>query len=107
MDSDKKKWHHYLVNKYTIVGTVFIIYTIFFDQNSYLMHKELNREIEQLKEDIIYYENQLKKQQEELKSLKNNRDYYERVAREKYFMKRPNEDVFIIKRKDSIPSSDE
>ncbi|MRI63378.1 septum formation initiator family protein [Ornithobacterium rhinotracheale] len=88
--------------KYIIVLILFSVWMLFFDQNSFLMHKELNNEIDKLNEDIEYYQKELDAQNQELKQLENNKSSYEKIAREKYFMKKSNEDIFIIELKDSI-----
>ncbi|MBV7441759.1 septum formation initiator family protein [Weeksellaceae bacterium TAE3-ERU29] len=103
MSEENKKWYSFLWNKYLIVGALFIVWMLFFDQNSYLLHKELDDEIQELEEDITYYKKELAKQEEQLNDLEKNKDSYERLAREKYFMKKPNEDIFIIEtKKDSV-----
>ena len=98
-ENKNKRWYSFLWNKYLIVGGVFVVWMIFFDQNSYLLHKELDDDIQKLEEDINYYKSELAKQEEQLKNLEKNKDSYERLAREKYFMKKPNEDIFIIETK--------
>ncbi|MGP2571286.1 FtsB family cell division protein [Ornithobacterium rhinotracheale] len=88
--------------KYVIVTVAFSVWMLFFDQNSFLMHKELSSEISKLNEDVEYYQKELDAQNEELKQLEHNKNSYEKIAREKYFMKKSNEDIFIIELKDSI-----
>lgn len=88
--------------KYFVVLVIFVIWMLFFDQNSFLMHKELHQEITKLHEDIDYYQKELNAQNEELKKLEKDKSSYERIAREKYFMKKNNEDIYIIELKDSI-----
>lgn len=102
-ESKNKRWYSFLWNKYLIVGIIFTVWMIFFDQNSYLLHKELDDEIQKLEEDIDYYKSELAEQEVQLNNLEKNKDSYERLAREKYFMKKPNEDIFIIEtKKDSV-----
>lgn len=96
------KWYHYLWNKYIIIGIFFIIWMLFFDQNSYILHKELNKDIKILNEDKVYFEKILKSEMEELEDLKNNPEKIEKLAREKYLMKRDNEDIFVIEIKDTV-----
>lgn len=92
-----------LPNKYFIIGFLFIIWMIFFDQNSYLLQNQLSNEIEKTKNDIAYYKENIKKEKQELDSLKNTPEIYERIAREKYLMKKSDETIFLIQPKqDSI-----
>ncbi len=86
-------------NKYFIVTLGFLVWLLFLDANSYLTQKELNQTIENLKEDIQFYQNEMEKDNTVLEKL-DNKGTYEKIAREKYHMKKPNEDVFIIKKQD-------
>ena len=83
------------------MSSIFIIWMIFLDTNSYLIHSRLNNEIEQL---IIKKEN-LKKEIEKDKKFINDMkdlDKYEAFARENFYMKKNGEEIYIIEYKDSI-----
>ena len=83
------------------MSSIFIIWMIFLDTNSYLIHSRLNNEIEQL---IIKKEN-LKKEIEKDKKFINDMkdlDKYEAFARENFYMKKDGEEIYIIEYKDSI-----
>ena len=97
-----KKWFSILLNKYLIVGLAFLVWMIFFDQNSYLMHNNLDEDIRELKEEKQYFEKEIEVEGSELKRLENQPEEYEKLAREKYLMKRENEDIFVIEKKDTI-----
>lgn len=86
-------------NKYILAGLFFTIWLAFFDQNSMLSHLELSNEIQKIEEDIEFYESEIEKDKKIIQKL-DSKDTYERIAREKYLMKRPNEDVFVIKPQD-------
>ena len=58
-------------------------------------HRVLNKEIEELENHESYYINEIKKDSLKIKHLKNS-DQIEKYAREKYFMKRENEDIYLI-----------
>ncbi len=87
-----------LSNKYIIVTLGFLIWLLFLDANSYLTQKELNQTIDNLEEDILFYKNEMEKDNAVLEKLDND-GTYEKIAREKYHMKKPNEDVYIIRKK--------
>ena len=55
----------------------------------------MNREINEIEENINYYKTEIKKDSTSIKELKNH-DQVERYAREKYYMKRTDEDIYII-----------
>jgi cell division protein FtsB len=62
-----------------------------------LVERMQNRkELNQLKEDKVYYKEQIKENAARLNELKTNNDNLEKFAREQYLMKKDNEDVFVI-----------
>lgn len=73
----------------------FIVWMLFFDENSYLIHRELNNEIEKLELSTKYYKKEIEKDQKMLTDLKNPKSL-EKFARETYKMKKENEDIFIV-----------
>jgi cell division protein DivIC len=82
--------------KYVITLTVFGVIIIFFDQNNLIkryknarMISDMTKEIQQCKAN--YRINSVK-----LRMLQTNPRYIEKIAREKYLMKKPNEDVFVF-----------
>jgi cell division protein DivIC len=86
----------FLKNKYSITFFIFFIWLLFFDENNLLTQYELQREIYLLNEDKNYYQEEIKKLEESLNELMTNEEKLEKFAREKYLMKKPNEDIFII-----------
>lgn len=90
------KWIKYVFNRYTIVGLVFVIWMIFFDQNSWITHRELDKQIRNLEIDESYFKEHLDRENTKLKQLTDNPAEIERIAREKFFLKKDNEDIFII-----------
>lgn len=84
-----------LGNRYIIVFIVFAVWMLFLDNYSYIEHRVLDTEIEELENNKSYYINEIKKDSTKIKQLKNG-DQIEKYAREKYFMKRENEDIYLI-----------
>lgn len=82
-------------NKYFIIFIVFIIWMGFFDENSYMNHRELDKEIDKLENANEYYKKQIETDQKVIDNL-NNPDSLEKYAREEYKMKRENEDIYIV-----------
>jgi cell division protein FtsB len=68
---------------------------LFLDNYSYLEHRFLNKEIKELETNKNYYKEEIKKDCLEIKQLKNT-EYIEKYAREKYYMKKDNEDIYVI-----------
>lgn len=97
--SEKSRWYKFFLNKYLIVSVLFVVWMIFFDQNSFLIHRELDKEITELKKEEIKYSEKFEKESIQLQKMKTNPNEVERIAREKHFLKRENEDVFIIEKR--------
>nr|WP_278042973.1 septum formation initiator family protein [Aquimarina brevivitae] len=95
-----------LLNKYVLIVLLFVIWMLFFDTNSWLIHRELDQEINELENNKEYYIKEIVKDQKNIKTLKDSGEL-ERFAREEYFMKRDNEEVYIIEYEDSIPKDNE
>jgi cell division protein FtsB len=88
-------WFKFISNKYVWVLLFFCVWMLFLDNYSYFDHRILNKEIEELEDNKKYYQEEIKKDQENIKLLKNPTQI-EKYAREKYFMKKDSEDIYII-----------
>ncbi|MBQ0116557.1 MAG: septum formation initiator family protein [Flavobacterium sp.] len=86
-----KKW----INRYTVTLVLFVVWMVFFDNYSVLDHIILNGEISELNDNREYYKEEIRKDAEQIKLLKQD-EQIEGYAREKYYMKRENEDIYII-----------
>lgn len=91
----KLKIPSYLKNTYVIILLFFIVWMVFFDSNSTLVHLELNEQINDLKKETQYFKNEIKKDNKEISKIQSDSGL-EKYAREELFMKRDNEDIFII-----------
>ena len=83
-------------NKYVITLLVFIIWMLFFDQNNLLDRIRMYSEIRQLEDEQEYYEQEIKKDSTRLHELTTDKDNLEKYAREQFYMKKPDEDVFVV-----------
>lgn len=92
-------------NIFLIIFAGFAIWMLFFDANSLLIHNELNEEINNLEDEKAYYRNEIDKDKTAIKEL-STEEGIERIAREKYYMKKKNEDIFIIEYQDSLKIAD-
>ena len=90
----------YINNKYFYTGLVFLVWWIFFDQESLIVQYDLARVKIGLEKQKEYYNNEIEKDEAAINTLQNDTVLLEKYAREKYFMKKDNEDVFIIVRND-------
>ena len=91
----KNKLFRFFKSTYSIIIILFIIWMIFFDSNSIIVHNELNHDIGKLNEQNMYYINEINKDNKELDLIQSDTGL-EKYAREKLFMKKDNEDIFII-----------
>lgn len=82
-------------NIFLLVTIIFIVWMLFFDANSWLIHRELNKEIDALNVKKEFYESEINSDQKEIKILQTP-EGVEKYAREKYNMKKENEDIYII-----------
>jgi len=85
----------FLGNRYVVVIIFVVVWLTFLDNYSYFVQKVLDDEIKELEDNKQYYINEIKKDSSSIKQLKN-ADQTEKYAREKYYMKRENEDIYII-----------
>lgn len=93
-----------LKNIYFIISLVFVIWMLFFDGNSWLIHRELNKEKAKIEANKLFYKNEIEKDSKEIKELSTIKGL-EKFAREAYYMKKDNEDIFIIEYEDSLKTS--
>ena len=82
-------------NLYILISVVFFIWIFFIDSNSILVNIKLNKEISELKERKDILENQIQMDKKIISNLQNP-DSLEKYAREKLYMKKENEEIFII-----------
>ena len=86
---------HKLKNPFIVVGLLFLFWMLFIDSNSYLNHYRLSNTIDQLKKDKNYYKEEIKKDSIALHEL-SSPEGLDKYAREKYHMKKENEEIFLI-----------
>jgi len=97
----QKKWFKILGSKYTIIIVIFLAWMIFLDTNSYFIHKEFSDDMKALEETKEFYRNEIEKDKQFIEKMKDS-DEIEKYAREKYYLKKENEDIYIIENADSI-----
>jgi cell division protein FtsB len=83
-------------NKYLLTVIGLSIWVIFFDKNDLKTQLELRREVKQLEEERNYFAREIHSITSDIKELYTNPKTLEKFAREKYLMKRDNEEIFVI-----------
>lgn len=89
-------WNFIRQHKYAFAVLIFLLIIGALDENSLYVRYQRRLEIGRLREQIDKYQAQYEADTRELNALLNNPDVVERMAREQYYMKRPNEDVFVF-----------
>ena len=86
----------WLKNKYIIALGVFAAIMLFFDKNDVFTQSARKKQLRELQESKQYYTDRIASERKELEELKSNPGTLEKYAREKYLMKRDNEDLYLI-----------
>jgi cell division protein DivIC len=93
-------------NFYLLVSAAFLVWMFFFDENDFIRQYEMSKKLSDLEEEKEYFVAKIEEVQKERHELMSNADLLEKFAREKYLMKKPTEDVFLVipeeKRKEEI-----
>jgi len=100
-----KKWFKIFGNIFVIISILFFVWMFFFDSNSYFFHKELDKDIDKLNTNIDYYKNEIEKDKEFIEKMEDSNEL-EKFARETYYLKKDNEEIFIIEKQDSLKTKD-
>ena len=85
-----------LRNKYFLAVAGFAVWMMFFDKNDMISQYEYRSQVNKLQQEKDFYTKEIAIVQKDLKELDSNLNTVEKFAREKYFMKKDNEDVFVI-----------
>ena len=86
----------WLKNKYFIASLAFIAWIVFFDRNDLITQLQRRHELNDLQLTKENFTKKITEERKELNQLQTNPAILEKYAREKYYMKRDNEDLFII-----------
>jgi cell division protein FtsB len=82
--------------KYGLVAGFFLLYTFVWGDCNLVKHYSYDEKIRDLEKEIKHYRKEIEASRKKINDLRFNREWLEQYAREEYFMKRENEDVFII-----------
>ena len=96
----------YTKNFYFVVSILFLVWMLFIDSNDFYSQYQLKSKRIELEKEKKYYEEKIIEVKNEREALLNSDELLEKFAREKYYMKRENEEIFIIEYEDSLKSKD-
>lgn len=101
MSRIKDFYNKYLsrINTYWLVTIVFFALTFVMGDSSLYKRYTYDEKIRSLEKEIKHYQKEIEINSKKLNDLHTDKEGLERFAREEYFMKKPNEDVYIIKNK--------
>jgi cell division protein FtsB len=97
----ENKYFKFFTNLYVMTSLLFLFWMLFMDTNSLMFHKELNNEIRDLTEQRNKLKIEIEKDKKLINDL-NDIDNYEKFARENFYMKKDDEEIYIIEYKDTI-----
>ncbi|HQU56389.1 MAG TPA: septum formation initiator family protein, partial [Chitinophagaceae bacterium] len=86
----------FLRNKYFLSFSIFLVIIVFLDKNDLFTQLDRRHQLKELKHSKDYYSTQITAERKELEALKNNPAILEKYAREKYLMKRADEELFLV-----------
>ncbi len=91
-----KKIFSVLKNKYLLTTVGLVVWILFFDKNDVPTQIDLRKQVRELQDERNYYANEINGISSDLRELSTNPKTLEKFAREKYYMKRDNEDIFVL-----------
>lgn len=94
-------WVRRLTNVYVLVSVVFVLWMLFFDTNSLRIYWSLNQKVKELEKQKQSLIQEIEADQAFIEMMKDTTSL-ERFGREKYFLKKANEDIYIIDFQDSL-----
>lgn len=89
----------FLTNKYLIASIAFILVMLFLDKNDLITTMERKEELNNLSQSKEHYMQELSNLRKVKSDLETDPAVIEKLAREKYLMKRENEDIFVTEDK--------
>ncbi|MCC8095891.1 MAG: septum formation initiator family protein [Tannerellaceae bacterium] len=87
------------VNPYWLVTIVAVFFTFTAGDSNLYKRYTYDEKIRNLEKEIKYYQQEIEINSKKLNDLRTDKEGLERFAREEYFMKKSNEDIYLIKKK--------
>lgn len=85
-----------LRNKYIITSALFVLWMLFFDRNDLMSQYQYWSQLKKLESEKEFYTKEIEKTRQDLNELNTDPEMLEKFAREKYLMKKANEDIFVL-----------
>ncbi len=87
---------NWLKNRYAITFAIFLVFLLFFDQNNIITQYTYRSQLKKLETEKAYFTREIEKTTRELDELTKNPVSLEKFAREQYYMKKDNEEIFVF-----------
>ncbi|ALM19872.1 septum formation initiator [Nonlabens sp. MIC269] len=98
----KNKYYQFFSNKYVLISLFFIVWILFLDANAWFTsHYEIDKQIAEKEQNAAFFRKGIKRDSARISQLSTQKGL-EKFARERYLMKKQNEEVFIIEHPDSV-----
>jgi cell division protein FtsB len=81
---------------YFLAIVFFLVWMIFLDQNDFISRFRLSAKLHSLEREKVFYEDKIKQVKQDHNDLFGDKESLEKFAREKYLMKKPSEEIFIV-----------
>lgn len=88
----------FLLNKYLLTLSGFVVWMLFFDRNDFFSQMERRSNLQEIEKSKAYYTQKIAESKKFSQDIQSNAAAIEKFAREKYRMKRDNEDLFIVQK---------
>lgn len=86
----------FVKDKYVMTLLVFLVWMTFFDENNFISLVENRMKLAELEDEKEHYVAEINESAEDLKLLQNDKELLEKFARERYLMKKENEEIFVF-----------
>lgn len=88
----------FIYNKYFLASSLFVLWMLFFDRNDFLTQLQRKADLQQIEQSKDYFSKKIAEGKKFSLDMRSNADAVEKFVREKYLMKRDNEDLFLIQK---------
>lgn len=90
----------FIYNKYFLACSLFAVWMLFFDRNDFFTQMERKNNLQQIEQSKDYFAQKIMEGKKFSLDMRSNADAVEKFVREKYLMKRENEDLFLVQKPD-------
>ena len=96
----KNRFFSIIRNKFILTGLIFLVWMLLFDSNNLADRIKDLRYLRSLENDRVYYRDKIRTDSLKLRELRTDNENLEKFAREQYLMKKPDEEIFLVIRKE-------